>query len=128
MRSWILPGLMALGVAAFFAWPASGSVDDISFDEVRQRLATGSITLIDVREPDEFASGHVAGAVNMPISRFNPAALPASTADKPVVVMCEAGYRSGQIEAYLAKNGRADVRNFKGSMNEWTARGAPVVK
>jgi rhodanese-related sulfurtransferase len=121
-------GLAALGVAGFLAWPAPGSADIISFDEVRQRLAAGTITLIDVREPDEFASGHVAGAVNMPMSRFNPAALPASMADKPVVVMCEAGYRSGQIEAYLAKNGRPDVRNFKGSMNEWTAKGAPVVK
>ena len=128
MRTWILPGLAALGVVAFFAWPASGSVDDISFDEVRQRLQAGSITLIDVREPDEFAAGHVPGAVNMPMSKFNPATLPASKAEKPVVVMCRSGNRSGQIEAFLAKNGREDVRNFKGSMIEWTGTGAPVVK
>jgi rhodanese-related sulfurtransferase len=120
--------LAAVGVAAFFAWPASGSVDDIAFDEVRQRVAAGTITLIDVREPDEYAAGHVPGAVNVPMSRFNPAALPAASSEKPVVVMCETGYRSGKVEAFLAKNGREDVRNFKGSMHEWTGKGAPVVK
>lgn len=128
MRIWVLPGLAVLGLAAFFAWPANGSTDNISYDEVRQRLAAGTITLIDVREPDEFASGHVPGAVNMPMSRFNPATLPASTIDKPVVVMCQAGYRSRIVEANLAKTGRADVRNYSGSMDEWTAKGAPVVK
>jgi rhodanese-related sulfurtransferase len=128
MRSLLLSGVAVLGVAAYFMWPSAGSADDIPFDEVRQRLSAGTITLIDVREPDEFAAGHVPGAVNMPMSTFNPAAMPASTPDKPVVVMCRSGNRSSQVEAFLANNGRADVRNFKGSMIEWTAKGAPVVR
>ncbi|OJW24974.1 MAG: sulfurtransferase, partial [Sphingopyxis sp. 65-8] len=55
-------------------------------------LAAGEAILVDVREADEFASGHVAGALSMPLSRFQASALPAG--GKPVILTCAAGRRS----------------------------------
>lgn len=126
--SFLIKSLAAvLLLVATFALPAHAA-EDVSFDEITRMLEAKAVTLIDVREADEFAAGHVPGAVNMPLSQLNPAMVPASTPDKPVVVMCRSGNRSGKAQAALAQAGRTDIRNFKGSMIEWTARGAPIAK
>lgn len=126
--SFLIKSLAAvLLLVATLALPARAA-EDVSFEEISRMLQTKAVTLIDVREADEFAAGHVPGAVNMPLSQLNPAMVPASTADKPVVVMCRSGNRSSKAQAALAQAGRTDIRNFKGSMIEWTARGAPIAK
>ena len=98
----------------------------ISMEAVKAGMANGSIVLVDVREPGEFEVGHVPGAVNLPMSRFDPAALP-KPADKIVVVMCRSGRRAGQAQAIAASAGRGDLVNYSGSMNEWSAKGEAVV-
>ena len=98
-----------------------------SYDEVVSGLGKGDILLVDVREPDEFAAGHVPGAVNLPLSRFDPRALP-KPADKKVVVMCRSGNRSGKVMAMLAGVGRGDVADYSGSMIDWTRRGGAIVQ
>lgn len=126
--SFLIKSLAAvLLLVATLALPARAA-EDVSFEEISRMLQTKAVTLIDVREADEFAAGHVPGAVNMPLSQLNPAMVPTSTADKPVVVMCRSGNRSSKAQAALAQAGRTDIRNFKGSMIEWTARGAPIAK
>ncbi|NLH79347.1 MAG: rhodanese-like domain-containing protein [Phyllobacteriaceae bacterium] len=95
-------------------------------DAVATGLKAGSVVLVDVREPDEFTAGHVPGAINMPLSRFDPAALP-KPAGKDVVVMCRSGHRAGKAQAIAAAAGRTDVIDYAGSMNEWSAKGGPVV-
>lgn len=98
----------------------------IGLDAVKAGLKTGQILLVDVREPDEFVAGHVPGAVNMPLSHFDPAALP-KPADKTVVVMCRSGHRAGIAQAAAAKVGRTDIVDYAGSMIEWTGKGEPIV-
>ena len=97
----------------------------IAMDAVKAGMANGSIVLVDVRETDEFGAGHVPGAINLPLSRFDPAALP-KPADKTVVVMCRSGRRAGQAQAIAASAGRGDLVNYSGSMNEWAAKGGAV--
>ena len=58
-------------------------VDVMSFEDVKKALAEDNIHLVDVREPHEYAAGHIPGATNMPLSAFDPQALPT---DKPVVL------------------------------------------
>lgn len=114
-----------LVVAGLLAGPAFAD-GVISMDAVRAGLAKGGIVLVDVREPDEFTAGHVPGAINLPLSKFDPAALP-KPEGKQVVVMCRSGHRAGQAQAIAAAAGRTDVVDYAGSMNEWTAKGGPVV-
>ena len=97
-----------------------------TYEEVTAGLAKGGIVLVDVREPDEFTAGHVPGAINLPLSRFDPAAVP-KPADKTVVVMCRSGNRSSRAMALLARAGRTDVVDYSGSMNDWSRRGGAIV-
>lgn len=81
--------------------------------------------LVDVRESDEFASGHVAGALSMPLSRFQASALPAG--DKPVILTCAAGRRSA-MALDKAAAARPDIdTHLAGGMGAWRAAGLPVV-
>ncbi len=99
-------------------------VDVMSLEELQKALAEDSIHLIDVREPYEFVAGHIPGALNMPLSTFDPAALPE---DKPVVLSCRSGARTLQGLEFAQASGRIDVHtHFQGSMNAWVAAGLPV--
>ncbi len=49
---------------------------DLDLETIREGLADGSILLIDVREPHEFQMGHIPDSVSLPLSTFDPAAIP----------------------------------------------------
>lgn len=103
-------------------------VEDVSIDEVKKGLADGTIALIDVREPNEWAEGHIPGALFNPLSAFDPAMLPRE-AGKRVVVYCRSGRRTLSALALAQAAGRDDVRaHFGGSMNAWLAAGETVVR
>ncbi len=103
-------------------------IEEVSLEEVKRGLADGSIALVDVREPNEWAEGHIAGAILNPLSTFDPAALP-RIAGKRVVLQCRSGGRTQKALALAQAAGRDDVRaHFRGSMNGWLAAGEPVVK
>lgn len=101
-----------------------GEAGPVDFETFRDLVRTGAAAIVDVREPHEFAQGHVEGAINLPLSRFDPAQLPA---DKPVVLMCLSGARSAQAMAIARGAGREDVRNYRESFHGWRARGGRVV-
>ena len=67
--------------------------DTVDFDDLEEAVGAGAWTVVDVREPHEFAAGHIPNALNMPLSRFDPQELPQG---KPVVLVCQAGGRSQQ--------------------------------
>ncbi len=100
-------------------------IADWSMDEVMAGLADGSIILVDVREPHEFALGHIPGSVSMPLSQFDPSALP----DQPgrqVVFSCAAGVRSQHAIALASAAGLAHDSHYGGGFKEWFGAGGPV--
>lgn len=101
---------------------ATGQVSDIDVTQARAALAEG-VPLIDVREDDEWQSGHVPGAIHLPLSSVSPAAVPA---DGPVMLICRAGGRSSRAAHALADAG-LQTRNVVGGMNEWAASGGAMV-
>ncbi|MCI4679568.1 rhodanese-like domain-containing protein [Rhodoblastus acidophilus] len=101
-------------------------VDVVTRDEVKAGLADGSITLIDVREPNEFAAGHIAGATLMPLSRFDPSKLPRDPG-KRIVFCCRSGQRTLQAIEMSRLFGRGDAcAHYAGSMLDWVRAGEPV--
>jgi len=98
-------------------------VIDLDREAVKQGLREGSFVLVDVREPHEFAAGHIPGAVSQPLSTFDPSALPQG---KRVVFSCAAGVRSVRaIES--AQGAGLDIReHYKGGFKDWAAAGEPV--
>ena len=82
-------------------------------------------TILDVREDDEWAAGHIAGSVHVPLSQ-----LPGRAADipptDPLLVVCKVGARSAQVTAWLAGQGR-DAANLAGGLDAWADAGRPLV-
>lgn len=98
----------------------------ISREDLKQGLAEGSILLLDVREPNEFAAGHIPGAHLFPLSTFEPANLPAADG-KRIVFSCRSGARTLKALAMAQAGGRADITtHYEGSMLDWVAAGEPV--
>jgi rhodanese-related sulfurtransferase len=101
-------------------------VEVVTRDELKKGLADGSIALIDVREPNEYAAGHIPGALTMPLSRFDPAQLPRDPA-KRIVFNCRSGKRTLQAIEIARLGGRRDAcAHYEGSMQDWLAAGEPV--
>lgn len=82
------------------------------------------VTVIDVREPDEFAGGHVPGAVNIPLQTV-PDSLDRLDADKPVYLICQAGMRSERAATFLDARG-FDTVNVLGGTGAWASAGLPL--
>lgn len=87
-------------------------------------LPDGS-TLLDVREPDEWAAGHAPDAVHIPMGELA-GRLEELPADDPVYVICRSGGRSARVAAYLNANGW-DATNVEGGMQSWHAAGRPMI-
>ncbi len=99
---------------------SEGRPGEITYERLAAALGSGSCVLVDVREAVEFAAGHAPGAVNHPLSSFDPADLPK---DKPVVLMCQAGGRSAKALAKAVAAGRTDVVHYPGGMTGWRSQG-----
>ena len=85
--------------------------------------------LLDVREPDEFAKGHILGAKNIPLGQLESrvAELDKHKA-KPVIVHCETGNRSSAGMATLRAKGFERAVNLAGGYAAWKQAGLPVEK
>ena len=101
------------------------TVVDLGLDEVKRGLEDGSMLLVDVREPHEFAAGHIPHSISRPLSTFDATALPAEEG-KRIVFSCASGIRSVRaIEAAQAAG--LDIReHYKGGFKEWSLSGEPV--
>jgi rhodanese-related sulfurtransferase len=88
--------------------------------------AAGDATLflLDVREPDEWAAGHIAGATHIPMGEITSRLDEVPRAAR-VIAVCRSGARSGRVTGYLAENGW-DVHNLQGGMMAWAAGGRPM--
>ncbi|NCU17865.1 rhodanese-like domain-containing protein [Pallidibacillus pasinlerensis] len=77
--------------------------------------------LIDVREPNEFESGHILGARNIPLTQLKMRLKEVRT-DKPVYLYCQNASRSGRAAQILYKNGCRDLYQLKGGFKKWTGK------
>ncbi len=85
-------------------------------------MAARGALLLDVREPEEWSTGHIADAVHVPLGDLRPGSVPR---DRVVIAVCRSGNRSGQAAAALAAAG-VDVRNLAGGMRAWDDAGLPI--
>lgn len=103
------------------------------------RAQDPSVVIVDAREPDEYAAGHIQGAINIPVNSA-PGALglhedefklqfgfDKPDAEKTLVFYCLAGVRSTMAEELAYTFGYSHRLNYAGSLSEWVKRGAPVV-
>lgn len=99
-------------------------VVDVGLSEVKAGLADGSILLVDVREPHEFAAGHIPGSVSHPLSRFDASTLEAG--ERRVVFSCAAGIRSVRAIELAEEAGLDWHEHYEGGFREWVLAGEPI--
>jgi rhodanese-related sulfurtransferase len=92
--------------------------------DLNAALTDGSAVVIDVREPHEYADGHIPGAALMPLMTV-PQRVDELPTDRTVYIVCAVGARSAQAAAFLASRG-VDAVNVDGGTVEWVAAGYPV--
>lgn len=96
---------------------------EVSAKEAFELISRGEAYGVDVREQFEWDAGHAEGVNFNPLSAFNIDALPK---DKPVIVICRSGNRSGQVCEALA-DVRSDLKNMVGGMKAWASEGLPMI-
>jgi phage shock protein E len=85
------------------------------------------LVVLDVRTPDEFASGHLAGAVNLDFYSASFATdLAALNRDVPYLIYCHTGNRSGQTREMMRQLGFERVYDLQGGIAAWQAAGQPI--
>jgi rhodanese-related sulfurtransferase len=90
-------------------------------------LTASQAALIDVREPAEFAAEHIAGAMLVPLSKFDARQLP-DTGGQKLVLQCKSGARARQACARLNADRHPDVWVLEGGIEGWKQAGLPTVK
>jgi len=101
--------------------------EPIERDELARRIAAGTVVVIDVRPPDEFAQGHIAGAVSVPLDELKTWARDHAPKRKQIVAYCRGPYCVYAIEAVgaLTKRGLRAAR-LQDGVAEWRAAGLPI--
>lgn len=109
-----------------FGFGKAANINEIGATQLQALLAADTAIVIDVREPDEFAAEHIAGATNLPLSRFDPALLP-DTGARTVVLQCAGGKRSAMALG-RCKDARAAIdTHLAGGLAAWKSAGLPTV-
>lgn len=120
---WVVLVIVVLYLVVSTVMRRAGSSGVATYDELRNLLvqqAEDPVTLIDVRTAEEYRSGHIPGAVNIPHDRIADRP-PKASKDSKVVVYCHTGSRSVAARAALKRMGYEDVANF-GRIGKWKGR------
>lgn len=97
----------------------------IAIEDYRENFQAGDHTLVDVREPQEWAMGHLPNAVHIPMNTI-PERHAEIPTDKPVVVVCAHGQRSMMVSEYLLDVGFPEVYNLEEGTHGWMMRRLPL--
>jgi len=103
------------------------SMEPVSREELLEKSRAGAVTVLDVRPPDEFALGHLPGAVNIPLRELE-ARLAELDRHQEIVAYCRGPYCVLSYEAVAALRDRGfKVRRLEDGLPEWRAAGLPIV-
>ncbi|GAC1356489.1 MAG: MBL fold hydrolase [Herpetosiphon sp.] len=116
-------------LALLDAWIAAGqhqsTTDRRTAEMLRDEVAQGAVSVVDVRNPQEYAAGHLAGSHNIPLGLLEQhvADLPR---DRPLLIHCQGGTRSAIATSLLEAWGVKRVIDLEGGFAGWQAAGNPV--
>jgi glyoxylase-like metal-dependent hydrolase (beta-lactamase superfamily II)/rhodanese-related sulfurtransferase len=103
------------------------TIKQYSVSELKDRIASGGMTVIDVRRPAEYSGGHIPGAFSFTLSGIDKhvSELPFDK-NSETAVICAGGYRSSAAASMLEKHGFKKLINITGGTNAWVNSGFPV--
>jgi rhodanese-related sulfurtransferase len=114
---------------------AQKQIKTIGMEEYRKVVESpGTALIVDVREPQEYAAGHVPGAINIPrgvleFQIWKQVGFPSSTElDRPVILQCQSGNRASLAAQSLEELGFTRTTAVVMSLDDWQKAGNPFVK
>ena len=118
----------ALTTAAFAFAPNAAQAQNavVTLDHARAEAGAGRALLVDIREPDEHATGVAPGARLLPMRQLS-ARLADLPKDRPVLLICNTQNRSRATYDALRQQGYINLQYVADGMSEWTRRGWPLV-
>ena len=117
------------GVALILPMLMRSGANDVNPAAATLLINREDAQVIDVREADEFAAGHLPEAKNVPLAKLADRISEIERfKDKPVIVCCASGMRSGKACGELRKLGFAKIHNLSGGIDAWVGAGYPVKK
>ncbi len=115
-----------------FIKEARTHIDEWDAETAHERVQTGGVLVVDVREADECATGRIAGAIHVPRGIIEAAADPGThyrhpllceACRQPVLLYCQSGGRSALAAWVLQQMGFEDVHSLAGGLECWKAEG-----
>ena len=128
-RTWLRWTAVVLVASLGACSPSDAATDQVSLDVARAEHEAGRAVLIDIREPQEHATGVAAGAKLLPMRQLGQrlGEIPLNP-EQPVLLICNTQNRSRATLRALREQGYGHVRFVQGGMSEWARRGWPMVK
>jgi rhodanese-related sulfurtransferase len=93
--------------------------------KVKEKMDKEKVCFVDVRSEDEFKSGHVPGAVCVPLDRFEAGETPVPK-DQVVILSCQSGRRSARAKEILKSKGFENIIEMEGGFSAWQQSGFPI--
>lgn len=122
--------VLALGSGALLLVPSlqNAGRGSLAPAQAVYRINREKAVVVDVREPQEFATGHIANSRNIPLGQID-SGLPQSVKNKalPVILVCTSGPRAVRAEAVARKLGYEKAQALAGGLKGWRAADLPVV-
>jgi rhodanese-related sulfurtransferase len=128
MRLVVTGFLVAVGIALFlslqFTAKATTQKEVEASPYLLERLASNDRLLIDVRSPEEYADGHIPGAINMPHENINGYLSKLEQhKNKPIIIYCRSGRRAKLAMKVLQEHDFTDVMHLEGDILGWNEAG-----
>jgi rhodanese-related sulfurtransferase len=128
MQSFFLILSVVVVIIAFVFLTKKKQGNEVTVAQAQELVKNPQVTILDVRTPQEFEKGHIAGAKLIPIAELNDRITELNPVkDKEILVYCYAGNRSKTACGILEKNGFPAIKNLQGGITAWIKNGNKVV-
>lgn len=128
--NWMLISI-AIASGALLLWPVvqGAATSGLAPTGAVQLINREKAVVVDLREPAEFAAGHVGGAKNVPLGQLE-SKLAGTVKNKalPLILVCQTGARSGRAVAIAKKLGYEQAQSLAGGLGAWKTANLPVEK
>ncbi len=128
IRTWSIVALVLVVAAGAYLLlrPRTGLPSEVQASQAHEMYQAGA-TFVDVRTQAEWAQGHIAGSLLIPLEEL-PSRLTELPKDKDIVVVCRSGVRSKEGTTVLKQAGFTRVTCLSGGLQAWVAAGYPLVQ
>ena len=121
MKKFLSAGLLGfIGAVFTISISIAAELKEIDGKALEAMMADGKpVMIVDVREPNEFAAGHIKGGVNIPYEQAKTRILKELSPKDRIVFVCHGGPMGHELGTILAQNNFPDVSNLIGGMKKW---------